>query len=153
MGFVRSPWRIIALAAGIIALGLLMFWFVYTSEHDIGHNITYVPEYPGAQQIETQIADKIQTGNLNVYPVDTIYMTMTFSTVDPIERVFAYYKNDLARRPFEDWSISEAGIKDNTLYLDGTDRSGATYMFRVTAQQQNGLTHVKVERLWLPRID
>lgn len=83
------------------------------------------------------------------YPLSQPYKIATFVTGDTPDEVFAFYKDSLRYRIWEDWHVDSAVQKPYSLDITGRGRGGISapfYYFRVKTENSGGLTHVTVER-------
>jgi hypothetical protein len=70
----------------------------------------YVPDYPGAQNTQLLVQEDPQHTN---WSANRPYKVVGFSTTDSADQVFAFFKEKLLARSFEDW-------RSNTVEQDAT---------------------------------
>jgi hypothetical protein len=146
---------IFVLISSLLVLGLSIAGFVLARESAPSEpqtiDLTYVPEYPGAQQVQSYTAEKDKEG---FYKPNAPYKTVTFLTTDTPDRVFAFYKESLKQQQFPDWHLDSSIQLTNLLDVSGTIQAmrigTPVYYFRVQTEQKNGLTHVTVQRSYQP---
>ena len=118
-------------------------------------DITWIPYYPGAQQVESWAAEKAED---DPYDGFIPYRTVTFVTTDSPHRVFAFYKDALNQPGFEDWLLDSYEQEiGNTLgilriygFVPGMTIASPMFIFAVKTEKKGGYTHVTVERSYVP---
>ena len=148
MKFFRSPIVIILSILGSV-LGIF-----FMSQNEIGpfkHDRLHIADYPGAQQVNVKVADEIR-GSTS-YNDRKPYKTVSFTTSDTPERVFAFYKSDLDGRLTEDWRTNSPRDEEpEHLVIIGygpQTRSAPVYIFEIKIEQRDGVTYVTIERSFL----
>jgi hypothetical protein len=140
---IRSPIFII-----FLFLGMVLAIFFMKSIGAFNHDMLHVADYPGAQQVQVEVADEIRGSAY--YNVRKPYKTVKFATSDNSERVFAFYKNDLTGRLTEDWRTNNPYEEEPghlvILGYDRGERSSPVYIFEIKTEQKDGFTHVTIER-------
>ncbi len=145
MKFFKSPTRVVLL---ILAAAFLLFFMYKSNFGPYAHDLLHIANYPGAQQVEVIVSKEIRGSSY--YNVRVPYKTVKFVTADDPARVFDFYRSDLAGRLTEDWRTNdpyEASPEHLVILGFGhQDRSSPVYIFEIKTEQQNGLTHVTIER-------
>jgi hypothetical protein len=144
-----SPLRIIALVLGLIFLGLLALLFAFRNAiGPFSHDMLYVPDYPGAQQV--QVWTKPNSSDWFSWPEP--YKRVTFVTSDTPAQVFTFYKDKFRSRSwFEDWRVdtpltTQSGDRLEIVGFGCEDVSAPIYVVIVRTKTHNGSVQVTVER-------
>ena len=110
----------------------------------------YVPEYPGSQNAQVLVQqDPLHSEFLSSKP----YKVSTFVTSDSSDQVFAFFKDKLLNRPFEDWRANMIMQTSASFSIVGFGRSRMSapmYTFVVTVESKTGFNYVRVERYFFP---
>lgn len=170
MKFFSSPSRIILFVSGLLLVGcgaLLSTWYYEigpfghdklnvsdnSSTQQMHNPMLYVPDYPGAQQV--QVWTEPDPGPY--YSAHEPYKRVTFVTPDTPQQVFTFYKDELRGRLTEDWRVDQSPTEQSgdTLRIIGFGRqkvSAPMFIFtvRVGVQEGDRARHVTVERSYSP---
>lgn len=142
--------RILLFGVGLLILGLFLLYMYLNELGPFGHDVMYVPDYPGAQNVLVLLQ---QDPRQMDFSTSEPYKVVTFVTTDNPNQVFAFFKDKLLSRPFEDWrpymveqTLSSFRIVGFGPGPIGASSGGPMYTFVATTEQKNRLTHVRVER-------
>lgn len=157
MKLFNSPKRMIKYSVLLISiLPCLLISFVFMYANDIGPfamDLNRIPIYPNARDVQVHTTMNVIEGNHSDFPYDRPYKTVTFVTYDYPGQVYAFYKDVLSHRPFEDWRTNNTEEMPGSLRIFGyghRDISPPMYVFEVATEEKGLLTHVTVERWIVP---
>jgi hypothetical protein len=138
--------RIFLTGAGLIVVVMCLLAAYLSEIGPFGHDIMYVPDYPGAK--DQAVLVQQDPAQMDFFANEP-YKVVTFTTTDKPDQVFAFFKDKLLHRPFEDWRsyMIEQGPASFRIYGFGRRQvSAPMYTFLATTEQKDGLTHIRVER-------
>ena len=154
MRLLGSPKRIILILLSLIPLVLcaLVVWGISLAAPPApvgprAHDLMFVPDYPSAQQVQ------VMTTTVRPFDPYNPYKTVKFDTTDSPDHVFAFYKDALRHRYYEDWGVDDARETFASLHVFGFDQSDISpimFQFDVKTTQSGNLTHVTVELSYVP---
>ena len=122
-----------------------------------GHDRTYIPDYPGAQQervlIGAQIPTPVPPTDPKIHYIGWDDKMVTFVTNDSPQRVLTFYKDAMMWRIHEGWQLGDAGQTAYSLSMlshGHSDSSPPIYTFYVDTEQVGTRTYVTVTRGMVP---
>jgi hypothetical protein len=133
-----------SIAGGCLTAVVLAIFFSILLLPEV--DIMWIPDYPSAQQVKVQLADKKPNELGGYYEPNKPYKTVMFVTPDEPGNVRGFYTNLLVRSGW--WGNNE--IQTDTWRFFGSDDSEISsplYQIDVSVSKTiDGMTEVKIER-------